>query len=92
MIGVLAVFAFLAIGPIAAPIQDEPLDDPKLRIAWDEFKRLYDEQKFEVVDVRGQDAFEQGHIPGARSVPLDRVERRADELKKLKKPIVLYCA
>jgi phage shock protein E len=45
-----------------------------------------------VVDVRGTDAFEAGHIPGALSVPLAEVERRAAELKDLKKPIVLYCA
>jgi rhodanese-related sulfurtransferase len=92
MIGLVAVFAFLALGPAAGPVQQDELADPGLRIEWAEFKRLYDDARIEVVDVRGADAFELGHVPRARSVPLDEIERRAGELKALKKPIVLYCA
>jgi rhodanese-related sulfurtransferase len=88
-----AMAAWLVAGAPAASIQDgKALEDPRLRISWTEFKPLYDKGAVEVVDVRGQDAFELGHIPGARSIPLDEVERRAGELKKLNKPVVLYCA
>jgi rhodanese-related sulfurtransferase len=45
-----------------------------------------------VVDVRAAADYEAGHIPGARSIPLDQVEKRVAALKALKKPIVLYCA
>ena len=73
-------------------LQEEDLSSPKLRIEWAEFKKLYDANRIEVVDVRGADAFEAGHIPGSRSIPLDQIARRADALKTLKKPLVLYCA
>lgn len=76
----------------ATVAQDQELNSPKLRIEWAEFKKLYDAKKIEVIDVRGEEAFELGHIPGARSVPLPQVESRADTLAKLKKPIVAYCA
>jgi len=72
--------------------QEEDINSSKLRIGWDEFKKLYDEKKIVVVDVRDQGAFEAGHIPGSRLVPLDEVETRAADLKKLKKPVVTYCA
>lgn len=75
-----------------AAAQEETISSPKLRIAWDEFKRLYDEKNVVVIDVRDEGAFQIGHIPGARSIPLDHLEKRIPELKKLKKPIVTYCA
>ena len=63
-----------------------------LRIEWSEFRTLHDAGKVVVVDVRAAEAYEAGHIPGARSVPLDRIESRAEELRKLGRPLVLYCA
>lgn len=75
--------------PAAVEAQDSSAD---LRIDWATFKKAYDAGSVVVVDVRGTDAFEAGHIPRAISVPLDEVERRVAELKKLGKPIVLYCA
>jgi rhodanese-related sulfurtransferase len=73
-------------------VQEPDLASPQLRVEWAEFKKLYDAKKIEVVDVRAAEAFEAGHIPGARSVPLETVEKRGAELKKLGRPIVLYCA
>jgi 3-mercaptopyruvate sulfurtransferase SseA len=95
-----ACLAFLAIvglltgiAPAAAQgSPDDQLASPKLRIDWTEFKKLYDAKSVIVVDVRDAPSFEAGHIPGARSIPLDRVEATAAELKKLGKPIVTYCA
>jgi 3-mercaptopyruvate sulfurtransferase SseA len=72
--------------------QDEDTSSPSLRIDWIEFKKLYDARAIELVDVRGEVFFESGHIPGARSIPLDQVEKRVAELGRSKKPIVLYCA
>ena len=76
----------------AARQQDEDTSSPSLRIDWKEFKKLYDARAIEIVDVRGDVFFESGHIPGARSIPLDQVEKRVTELGRSKKPIVLYCA
>lgn len=79
------------LAPVAA-MQADDLASPKLRVVWAEFKPLYDAGKAVVIDVRSADQFEAGHIPGSRSVPLDTVASRVEELKKLNRPIVVYCA
>jgi rhodanese-related sulfurtransferase len=87
----LAILAVALISPQAASAQDD-ISSPKLRIDWQEFKKLYDARKVEVIDVRGEAAFADAHVPGARSVPLDQVEKQAAALRKLGKPLVIYCA
>ena len=81
--------AVLAV-PLSAGQPD--VSAPGLRIEWAEFQKLHNAGGAVVVDVRGAGDYEAGHIPGARSVPLDQVEKRVAEIKALKKPIVLYCA
>lgn len=89
----LLLLALAAPLPAAArQAQEDELASPKLRIDWTAFKKRYDAGDIVVIDVRSRDAFVAGHVPGARSVPLEEVERRASELKKLGKPLVLYCA
>lgn len=68
------------------------ISSPKLRVAWAEFKKLHESGKVVVVDVRDEASFAAGHIPGATNIPGGEVEKRARELKKLKRPIVTYCA
>ena len=95
---VFIVLALVVVTPCAASThrqnkdQDEDTSSPSLRIDWKEFRKLYDTNAIEVVDVRGDVYFESGHIPGARSIPLEQVEKRITELRRSKKPIVLYCA
>jgi rhodanese-related sulfurtransferase len=88
----LAVCSLLLTMSGAAAHQAEDTSSPKLRIAWDDFKKLYDTNEVVVVDVRSTEAYEQGHIPASRSIPLERVDQHVDELKSLKQPIVVYCA
>ena len=88
----LALVLFTLALPLGAGAQEDDLSSPKLRIDWTSFKKLYDTGDVVVVDVRTRESFAAGHIPGARSIPLGEVEQRAAELKKLGKPIVLYCA
>ncbi len=46
-----------------------------------------------VLDLRGADEFAQGHILGARNLPLAELEKRAGELEKYKsKPVIVHCA
>ena len=72
--------------------QEEDTSSPSLRIDWKEFRTLYDTNAIDLVDVRGDVFFESGHIPRARSIPLDQIEKHVPELRRSKKPIVLYCA
>ena len=92
MTRLLSVLVLLLAATAAGAQTPDELASAKLRVQWPEFRKLYDDKAIVVVDVRDQDAFDAGHIPGARLVPLDEVERRAGELKKLGKPIVVYCA
>jgi 3-mercaptopyruvate sulfurtransferase SseA len=95
---VFIVLALVVMTPRAAaaqqqqPDQEEDTSSPALRIDWKEFRQLYDRNTIEIVDVRGDVFFESGHIPGARSIPLEQIAKRATELRRSKKPIVLYCA
>jgi rhodanese-related sulfurtransferase/predicted transcriptional regulator len=43
-----------------------------------------------LVDVRPADEFESGHIDGARSIPIDELERRIDELPP-DAEVIAYC-
>ncbi|OFW09102.1 MAG: hypothetical protein A3H96_11920 [Acidobacteria bacterium RIFCSPLOWO2_02_FULL_67_36] len=86
-----ACIAALVLFGGAAAAQDD-LSSPKLRIEWTAFKKLYDAKSVVVVDVRDAISYESGHIPRARLIPYDQVEKRVAELKKIKQPIVLYCA
>jgi rhodanese-related sulfurtransferase/predicted transcriptional regulator len=43
-----------------------------------------------VLDVRPSEEFEAGHIEGARSIPIDELEERLDELPKSRE-VIAYC-
>lgn len=43
------------------------------------------------VDVRSEQEFKSGHYPGAINIPLQEIQVKANELKQLNVPIVLYC-
>lgn len=46
-----------------------------------------------VLDVRDAGEFAQGHILGARSIPLDELANRLKEIERFKdKPVVVSCA
>ncbi len=75
--------AFASQGDTEASIKRMPLE---------EFKRLLAANAIIVVDVRSPEAYVQGHIPGAISMPLDTVASRAAALGKVQKTIVTYCS
>lgn len=53
----------------------------------EEFKQNM--RKAQIVDVRGKDDFDAGHILGARNIPYMQMKQRANELRK-DQPIYLY--
>ena len=69
----------------AAPVERTSLAD---------FEVLQTRGTVLVVDVRNDDSFRAGHIPGAISVPIDEVERRTAEIiaRAGSLAIVTYCS
>ena len=57
-----------------------------------EAERLAGTQQALIVDVRGTEAYLEGHVAGAISIPLSFLGPRSDELVKDDRLIVLYCA
>jgi rhodanese-related sulfurtransferase/DNA-binding transcriptional ArsR family regulator len=56
----------------------------------DDLLKLIQEGEVVVLDVRPSGEFAAGHIPGARSIPLNDLQKRLQELPK-RKQIVAYC-
>ena len=63
------------------------------RVSPTELTRLINHEKGVVVDIRSKDAYLNGHIVGAISIPLDELQSKYKKLEKFKsQPIVLVCA
>lgn len=45
-----------------------------------------------ILDVRTEREYQSGAIKNAKHIPLDDLRNHVDELKKLNKPIIVYCA
>jgi phage shock protein E len=45
-----------------------------------------------VIDVRSRGEFQGGHVAGSKNIPLQEIESKLDEIKKMNKAIVLCCA
>lgn len=60
------------------------------KISGEEAKRLVEGGAL-LVDVRTPGEFASGHLPGARNVPLDRLEAQAKDLGSPDRAIVVYC-
>jgi 3-mercaptopyruvate sulfurtransferase SseA len=91
-----ACAAFVGAGwPAAAQYAIQPgqsAADARIRIPYEAFKKLYDEGRVLVVDIRGVEAYRTGHIPGAIVMSLEEIPKRAAELKDEKRTIVTYCS
>lgn len=48
--------------------------------------------KITIIDVRTRDEFRGGHVVGSINIPLQEIQSRIDEIKKLEQPILLCCA
>jgi rhodanese-related sulfurtransferase len=55
-------------------------------------EKIIKEKKGTIVDVRTPSEFMGGNVESSINIPLQEIERRLDELKTLKQPLVLCCA
>ena len=55
-----------------------------------ELRKLMRDDRVTVIDVRPREEYEAGHIPGAISIPVPDLKRRAVELSK-QKEVIAYC-
>jgi rhodanese-related sulfurtransferase len=55
-------------------------------------EKIIKEKKGTIVDVRTPAEFIGGNVAGSINIPLQEIEKRMDELKRLKQPLVLCCA
>ncbi len=91
--GLAAAWVMTAV-PCAAQAANTGADDlaraPRISLA--AFKQLLSRGDVLVLDVRDAESYKNGHIPGARSLPLADLGAHAAELRGEKRPIVAYCA
>ena len=45
-----------------------------------------------VIDVRTKGEYSQGAIPGSKNIPLQVINSKINEIKKLNKPVITCCA
>jgi predicted sulfurtransferase len=69
------------------------------RISQADFRKLIAANNVVIVDTRGEEVFELGHIPGALLLPLEgamswpeEYEKTVAKLIATRKPVVAYCA
>lgn len=43
------------------------------------------------IDVRSPEEFDAEHLPGARNIPVDQLDKRLAEVGPKDKPVVVYC-
>ena len=54
-------------------------------------KKIYKEHQGTIVDVRTPEEFLSGNFASSINIPLQQIQRRIDELKNLKAPLILCC-
>lgn len=54
-------------------------------------KELLSNPQTSILDVRTAMEYEMEHINGAKNIPVNEIQFRLDEIKKLSQPIVVYC-
>lgn len=75
----------------APTVASTPYADGARRVTIAELESMMKDGKAFVVDVRSQDAFNAGHIPGARLIPSGEILNHIKELPS-DKLIVTYCS
>lgn len=85
-----AAFSTLA-SSYAAPANQQTQGDGVPRITPEELRALLQKRGAILIDVRSEESYKNSHIKGARSIPVDQIEARVNELPR-DKMIVTYCS
>jgi 3-mercaptopyruvate sulfurtransferase SseA len=72
-------------------VTSTPYPDGARRVTISELESMMKDGSVFVVDVRSQDAYDAGHIPGAKLIPSAEIVNRVKELPR-DKLIVTYCS
>jgi rhodanese-related sulfurtransferase len=75
---------------IESEIRQEP-GEPFKRITVKAAREMLKESNVQLIDVRNPDEYAEGHIPGAKLIPVDDLFVRVDELDKDKR-LLFTCA
>lgn len=80
-------------GPTSIIVSEKGEEIMYEQITPDEAKKIMDTEKdYIILDVREQDEFDEGHIPGAILIPYTEIENKAEEVLPDKdKLILVYC-
>ena len=80
-------------GPTEIDVSEEGEKDMYVEITAEDAKKIMDSgEDFVILDVREQDEFDQGHIPGAILIPYTKIANKAEEMLPDKdKQILVYC-
>ena len=70
-----------------------PDEDPYMILSIEEAKKIYAERKNEYIwlDVRSPKEWNNGHVPGAKHIPIDQLENRVNEVGPTDKKYIVYC-
>ena len=52
----------------------------------------FQSRKAIIIDVRTKAEFSQGAIPGSRNIPLQMLNGKIEDIKKMNKPVIACCA
>ena len=57
-----------------------------------EATQLYNRDQAVFVDVRGENAYQTSHLPGAINIPMEHLDKRQDRLQRFReRTIIVYC-
>ena len=89
------VFLLLAVMLLTAcnHVKENDREVTYMNITAEEAKRIMDiEEGYIILDVRAQEEYDEGHIPGAILIPHTEIEARAEEVLTDKDQLILvYC-
>jgi rhodanese-related sulfurtransferase len=87
----ISIVALLALSVLPADIAGQTQGDGVRRISAAEAREAVAQGKAIIIDVRGEESYNAGHVKGARWIPMNDIGSRSGELPR-DKMIITYCS